>query len=339
MIDIFHQRYINEKTFKYDKFINLENDKYKNHTKLGDINLIMQTYPIKKTEKLEEILLCLHNNLNNKCIKKIYNIYEDNIDFLPEFIKNNPKLINIKIQKNENEYCFTHIPDFKKCPQYIINGYKNNNIDETTNKSFFLNNLKERITWNFFINFCIKTFQNDEIICIANSDIILEDSFEWYSISDFLNDNKSLCLSRHEIDKCGNVFLDFWAFKCWSADCWVFKKNDKISNLYTNYDFSIGNCMSCDNVIPTIFIINKYLPLNYAFKYRIFHLDRVTKIKDGDVVLTRTHDNRLIENNNLIYTKPCPFLNYEELLLLPFENIVESINNNKMCHDLSYHTH
>ena len=321
MNDIYHQRYLYEKNFKYNKFINLENIRYTEHTDLGCINMVIQTYPINKFEKLEEMILCLHNNLNNKCIKKIYNLYEDNIDFLPEYIKNNNKLINIKIKKNEDEYCYTHIPDFSKSFDLIIKYYKNSNIDENTDKSIFINNLKNRLTWKYFIKFCIETFNNDDVICLANSDIIIEDSFEWFSVSDFLNNNKVLCLSRHEIDKRGDVFIDFNTFKNLSQDCWVLKKNDLINNLIIDLDFSIGNCMCCDNVIAEIFINNNYLPLNYSFKYRIFHLDRVTKI-NNEICLTKTHDNRLIEHSdNITILNICPFLNYEELLKLPNELI------------------
>ena len=49
--------------------------------------------------------------------------------------------------------------------------------------------------------------------------------------------------------------------------------------------------------LTILFIDNNYIPLNYSFKYRIFHLDRVTKI-NNEICLNKTHDNRLIENLN-----------------------------------------
>jgi len=342
-LDHFQQRHLREKEFNYSKFINLEQTTYNKHNQLGDINLVIQTYPIKRPEKLEELLLCLHNNLNNKCIKKVYNLYEGNIDFLPECIKNNEKLINIKIQKSESEYRYTHVPDFSKLTGKFNNvkqGLKNGGVDEKTDKSLFVNNIKERMTWNYFITFCMETFKDDEIICLANSDIILEDSFEWYSVYNLLNDDRALCLSRHEIDKKGDVFNDFWAFKCWSQDCWVFKKSDKMKNLrINNIDFSIGNCMGCDNIIAGIFFKNKYVPLNYAFKYRIFHLDRVTKMNKNQECLSITHDSRIIENfYSLPNAKPCPFLNYEKLLSLPIKTIAENISIFD-CLLKNYHEH
>ena len=223
----------------------------------------------------------------------------------------------------------------------IKKGLKNGGIDENTDKSLFANNIKDRLTWNYFITFCSETFKDDEIICLANSDIILEDSFEWYSVSDLLNDNIALCLSRHEINKKGDVFIDFSAFKCWSQDCWVFKKSDKMKNLQNNNDFSIGMCMGCDNVIAGIFLKNKYIPLNYAFKYRIFHLDRVTKGNNNQVCLSISHDSRIMENfYNLPSAKPCPFLNYEKILLSSSKHIVtNNIITSSNCEKYEYHVH
>ena len=345
-MDFYQKRYIYEGSFTYHKFINLDQP-YTQHTDLGMINLIIQTYPIHKPEKLEEMILCLHNNLNNKCIKKVYNLYEDHIDFLPEHVKQHHKLINIKIQKNENQYSYTHAPDFSKLrdeQDYIKKGYGNGGIDETTDKVNFTNNIKDRLTWNYFITFCLDTFYDDEIVCVANSDIILEDSFEWYSLSNMLNDKIALCLSRHEIDKKGNVFIDFWAMKCWSQDCWVFRKTDKMKTLRSRLDFSIGNCMGCDNVIAGLALANKYIPINYAFKYRIFHLDRITKIVEKQVVLTKSHDNRIIENlTRLPIAKPCPFINYGFLLSHPihtvYNKMVEHVNTNEGCSRIDYHVH
>ncbi len=343
-MDFYQQRYNYEPSFTYRKFVNLDQPYTQHNKELGPINLIIQTYPIQKPDKLEELLLCLHNNLNNKCIKKIYNLYEGHVDFLPDHIKHHVKLINIKVHKDEKEYTHTHSPNFSNMNNYIKIGYENGGIDATTDKSLFTNNLKDRLTWNYFIKFCLVTFPDNEIVCVANSDIILEDSFEWYSISNLLNDKLALCLSRHEIDKKGDVFVDFWAMKHWSQDCWVFRKTDKMKTLRSRIDFSIGQCMGCDNVIAGLALANKYIPINYAFKYRIFHLDRVTKIVKEQNVLTKSHDNRIIENiQHLPNAKPCPFINYGLLLLQPirtvYNTIVAHVDNNDECGRKNYHVH
>ena len=343
-MDFYQQRYNYEPSFRYHKMINLDQPYAQHNNEVGSINLIIQTYPIQRPEKLEELLLCLHNNLNNKCIKKIYNLYEGHIDFLPEHIKHHEKLINLKIQKDEKEYTYTYVPDFGKNDNHIKKGYELGGINENTDKSLFTNNLKDRLTWNYFITFCMNQFQDNEIVCVANSDIILEDSFEWFSISAALNDTYALCLSRHEIDKKGDVFVDFWAMKCWSQDCWVFRKTNKMKTLRSRIDFSIGQCMGCDNTIAGLAMVNKYLPINYAFKYRIFHLDRVTKIMKNNVVLSYIHDNRVVENTHILpQAEPCPFLNYEQIFKLPFNaaynKIVENITNNIKCRTRQYHVH
>jgi len=342
-MDYYQRRYKYEKTFKYPKFITLD-EPYKEHTELGIINLIIQTYPIQRPKKLEELLLCLHNNLNNKCIKKVYNLYEDNIDFLPECIKNNKKLVNIKIDKDPSEYIHTYVPDFNKIKnrrtENIVTAYNNGGIDENTDVSIFQNNIKDRLTWNYFIDFCLKIFNDGEIVCLANADIIVEDSQEWYDVSNFLNERGALCLSRHEIDKQGNAFIDFNAFKCWSQDCWVFKKTEKMRSLKSKIDFSIGNCMGCDNAIAGIAVACNYIPINYAFKYRVFHLDRVTKQTGGVLVLSRTHDNRVIENGTLLpLLFVCPFFNYQQLMRLPIPQINKIITTNNRCGLKDYHEH
>jgi hypothetical protein len=342
-MDYYQRRYKYEKTFKYPKFITLD-EPYKEHTELGTINLVIQTYPIQRPEKLEELLLCLHNNLNNKCIKKVYNLYEDNIDFLPECIKNNKKLVNIKIDNDPSEYIHTYVPDFNKIKngrtETIVTAYNNGGIDENTDVSIFQNNIKDRLTWNYFIDFCLKIFNDGEIVCLANADIIVEDSHEWYDVSNFLNERGALCLSRHEIDKHGNVFIDFNAFKCWSQDCWVFKNTEKMRSLKSKIDFSIGNCMGCDNAIAGIASACNYIPINYAFKYRVFHLDRVTKQSSIVLVLSRTHDNRVIENGTLLpLLFVCPFFNYQQLMRLPIPQIIKIITTNNRCGLKDYHEH
>lgn len=342
-MDYYQRRYNYEKSFKYPKFITL-NEPYNEHTELGTINLVIQTYPIQRPEKLEELLLCLHNNLNNKCIKKVYNLYEDNIDFLPECIKNNKKLVNIKIDKDPSQYIHTYVPDFNKTKRvrtrYVVNAYNNGGIDEHTDVSVFNNNIKDRLTWNYFIDFCLNMFNDGEFVCLANADIIIEDSQEWYDVSNFLNERGALCLSRHEIDKQGNTFVDFNAFKCWSQDCWVFKKTEKMRSLKSKLDFSIGNCMGCDNMIAGIVVACNIIPINYAFKYRIFHLDRVTKETGQLNVLSRTHDNRVIDHiETLPFTYICPFFNYQQLMRLPIPQIIKIITENNRCSMKEYHEH
>jgi hypothetical protein len=118
-----------------------------------------------------------------------------------------------------------------------------------------------------------------------------------------------------------------------------------MKTLQSRIDFSIGNSMGCDNVIAGVALANKYIPINYAFKYRVFHLDRVTKIVEKEVVLTKSHDNRIIENiSDLPNAKPCPFLNYGWLLSQPlhvvYNKIVEHVNRgSRDCSSVDYHVH
>ena len=98
--------------------------------------------------------------------------------------------------------------------------------------------------------------------------------------------------------------------------------------------------MGCDNAIAGIVTACKCIPINYAFKYRIFHLDRVTKVDSNSIILSRIHDNRIIENfDTLSLTLVCPFFNYEQLMRLPVPQIIKIITTNNRCNMKEYHEH
>ena len=98
--------------------------------------------------------------------------------------------------------------------------------------------------------------------------------------------------------------------------------------------------MGCDNAIAGIVVACNIVPINYAFKYRIFHLDRVTKVDINSVILSRTHDNRVIEHiDTLPLAHVCPLFNYEQLMRLPIPQIIKIITTNYKCVMKQYHEH
>jgi len=58
------------------------------------INIILQTYPEQNQDRLNELILCIVSNLQNKHIQKVINLCEgDNDNYLPDIIRNHSKYI------------------------------------------------------------------------------------------------------------------------------------------------------------------------------------------------------------------------------------------------------
>jgi len=60
------------RAFTYRKFVHLDQPYTQHNNELGPINMIIHS--VQNPDKMEELLLCLHNNLNNKCIKQSHTI-------------------------------------------------------------------------------------------------------------------------------------------------------------------------------------------------------------------------------------------------------------------------
>lgn len=79
------------------------------------INIIMQTYNEKDSERVAEITYCILQNLENCSVKNIYNLFEeDNDDYLNKLIKNHPKYIGKSLLKR-----LTYLDAFKFANEYI----------------------------------------------------------------------------------------------------------------------------------------------------------------------------------------------------------------------------
>ena len=61
---------------------------------ISKLNIIIQTYHEKNTDRLNELVLCIVSNLQNINVNKVINLYEGPDDiYLPDFIRNHPKYI------------------------------------------------------------------------------------------------------------------------------------------------------------------------------------------------------------------------------------------------------
>ena len=61
---------------------------------ISKLNIIIQTYHEKNTDRLNELVLCIVSNLQNINVNKVINLYEGPDDiYLPDIIRNHPKYI------------------------------------------------------------------------------------------------------------------------------------------------------------------------------------------------------------------------------------------------------
>ena len=94
-----------EKTTEYNNILQLVN-------KTEDaqlLDIIIQTYNEKNPERLDELTLCILQNLENKAVRNVYNLFEgDNDNYLNKIIKNHPKYIGKQLSKR-----LTYLDAFK----------------------------------------------------------------------------------------------------------------------------------------------------------------------------------------------------------------------------------
>ena len=216
------------------------------------MNLIIQYYNDKNIERQKEYDECLNRNLNNSAIKKIYNIIEKDT-VIPEKFNNN-KLINIPFDYSKN------------------------------------GNIPGRITFKYIFEFAKNNIAKNEIICIANLDIFLDDSDEWKNVkNEFfdINNKNVLCLSRYEYNwnNTSNIELSQWGGA--SSDMWVFVNGD---NNVEDSNFTVGNAPGCDAAIVRRFYNAGYNIFNWPQKYKVYHLDICRGHRNGIMIITDKTD-------------------------------------------------
>lgn len=247
------------------------------------INLIIQSYPEKEKNRLDELNTCLQRNLDNRCIKSIHDLIEPGTT-IPKDIKNHSK------------YTFSKI---------------------NTTKTKQEEHLKNRLTYKYAFDYINNTFNNGEIVAICNNDIIIDNSDSWNQIKEeFFYDEikKALFLSRYEIDKDNNIWTTMYSE---TQDIWILKV--PIIDIDLDYlNFSVG-CPGCDNKMVEIFYKGEYQIFNWAIKYKIFHYDRVREGKSS----LENKEYKLIFNPNTDMSIReldekgmfiCPYLDYNEYL-------------------------
>jgi len=137
-----------EKTTEYNNILQLVNKT--EEAQLLDI--IIQTYNEKNLERVDELTLCILQNLENKAVRNVYNLFEgDNDNYLNQIIKNHPKYIGKQLTKR-----LTYLDAFK---------FANDNLKK--NSIVCLLNLDIMLDENFNIKELNKVLVDNVII--ANS--------------------------------------------------------------------------------------------------------------------------------------------------------------------------
>ena len=154
-----------EKTTEYNNILQLVNKT----EEAPLINIIMQTYNEKDSERVAEITYCILQNLENSSVKNVYNLYEeDNDNYLNKLIKNHPKYIGKSIQKR-----LTYLDAFKFANERIE---KNNtvcllNLDIMLDEQFNIVELNKVLVDNVIIA------NSRHEIDITNGQIFLDKTF------------------------------------------------------------------------------------------------------------------------------------------------------------------
>ena len=137
------------------------------------INIIMQTYNEKNPERLSEITYCILQNLENNCVKNVYNLFEeDNDNYLNTLIKKHPKYIGKSIQKR-----LTYQDAFKFANEDID---KNNTVCLLNLDIMLEENFNNRELNNVLVENVVIANSRHEID-MTNGKIFLDKSFEqWF---------------------------------------------------------------------------------------------------------------------------------------------------------------
>ena len=198
---------------------------------------IIQYYNDRDKGRQREYDFCLEQNLNNPAIKEIHNIIERDI-VIPEKFKNNSKLKTIPIN-------------------YLKTG-----------------SIPGRLTFEYVFDYIKDNIPPNEIVCLSNLDIFLDNSDSWINIKkeffDISYPNKVICLSRYEHLSPNNYKLDNRQLLGSSHDSWIFSNNlTKINDC----NFAVGNAPGCDGAIARRFYDSGYIIFNWMKKYKSFHYD------------------------------------------------------------------
>jgi hypothetical protein len=212
------------------------------------VNVIIQTYDERNTERANELYICIITNLQHNGIHRVFNMYEgDDESYLPSIVREHPKYVAIR---RENRGRLTYAEAFR------------------------------------FANERANTY--GDYWCVMNTDIMFAATKKGNAVSFDLDElrtvldkgNTFIANSRYEYDVKTNtaqldpVFSKF--FHATTQDAWFFK-----APIVKNYEklleisnFGLG-MLGCDNAIAERITRCGYRVYNMPQRFAILHLDSV----------------------------------------------------------------
>jgi hypothetical protein len=259
---------------------------------VGFMNIILQTYDECNLERKKELKYCIKKNLDNPYIAYIHDFGYDSEKYLPEYILNHPKYINI----------YTH---------------RNNSSDKSSNDII----PKVWLTYENAIKYsnkleCIQKYGS--YWGIINCDIFLDSNSNWLLMRGQLNNDFIFAQSRHEFNilensgKSTSVMDKNFAqlYHCNTQDGWFYKTplniltectHNNTIGIHNEYDkkfdinFEIG-FLGCDNAIADRLRKFGYNIINQPETYKIMHYD-IIRGKNSSNYLDKHMTNNKTDNH------------------------------------------
>ena len=276
-------------------------------------NLVIQSYPVKDVNKLNEHMFCLEKNLNNPFIKKVYNFKEDGFEY-PDYILNNEnyktKMVNVEVNKTRTK---------PKSERFIPQHYYAYTKDFDISK----NDTSRRITYKYVTEWVRENLDENDIVIITNCDIFFDYNWDYNTLYDILDKKFLIVLSRYEYDIGDKIWLDYNCMKAWSNDSWIFLNTSKLENL-KNTNFTIGACPSCDFAITERFYRGGYNVINAGLHFPSYHYDRITKESSHLLYVNNYNDLSYPSYDGKLFV--CPFIPLDIYKLSNYYDLIPKIH-------------
>jgi hypothetical protein len=229
---------------------------------------------------------------------------------------------------------------------YLLNEkiYNKDELYIDSNKIIQIN-VKNRLTYKMFFDFCNKNFnKSKDYIILSNSDIYFDDSIKNIYTTEL--DSKKCCYSQLRIE---DDTKEIFGPRKDSQDTWIFHSKYIPQNT-SNYNFMLG-MPGCDNKILHILHMDDYIIYNEPYRIKTYHIHKtnirnytnkdvlskpyvlsIPYLTDNNIITTNYDNKKLyyylknkIKNNKEIYIPRVAGIEHE----LSFYNLVRS-------NDISY---
>ena len=291
-----------EKTHKNILFYVLNNNYKDDKTDVkNDFELIISLYNENSLDRIFELLFVFSMNLQNKNIKKIHILFENNSTQKNTLIRT---VINTILIRN------------KLYDKLIIV------------------NIKTKPSFTYIFNY---TNQLKGNTMISNSDIVFDNTLE--QIGKKLQREQIICLSRHNWDKTMKswnlIYMEFNGNKytnIFSHDTWIFKSPMKFP---INIDICLGDMFSDSYLNFKLTQFNNYSCFNLAKSVHAYH------VQDNDSFSQIVKDNPELLNELLEKIKQKEYGNNDVLFGIRYTTINDLNNShkNKFVSNLYFQQH